>query len=105
MAITLTQQFNVGSICYCHLLGHVCPSTCKHTHEACSNRQDRILNTLTDDDKLVLKAVIGETEEFDSGSQAKEILCDVLADRARVAFSIHDNILYPGIVYKDGGWA
>lgn len=105
MAITLTQQFPIQNICYCHLLGHECPADCKHTHEACSKRQDRILSTLTDDDKLIIEAVIGETEEFDNGTQAKEILCDVLADRARVAFSIHDNKLYPGIVYNEGGWA
>ena len=105
MSITLTQQFQIQNICYCHLQGHSCPLDCKRDHNTCSKAQDRILSRLTDDDKLVLKAVIGETEEFDDGAQAKEILCDVLADRARVAFSIHDSELYPGIVYNNGGWA
>ena len=105
MSITLTQQFQIQNICYCHLQGHSCPLDCKRNHITCPKAQDRILATLTDDDKLVIEAVIGETEELDDGKQAKEILYDVLADRARVAFSIHDNKLYPGIVYINGGWA
>ena len=96
--VTLTPRFKTQTVCYAHLQGHPC-GDCKRVKSTCTKQQDALLAPLTDDDKLILKAVIGEAEEFDTGPQANAMLRDVLKQKAHLTLRVYGNELCPGVEY------
>lgn len=95
--VTLTPSFDTSKVCYAYLCGHTC---CKND-DRCRLRQLTLLEKLTDDDKLILKAVMGEAEEFDQGEQSSEMLRDVLSGKAIITMRITDKQLVPGVSYDN----
>ncbi len=95
--VTLTPSFQTGKVCYAYLTRYkdVCID-CKRGSR-CRLQQSKLLDTLTEDDKLILKAVIGEAEELDTGAQSDQMLNDVLSQKAHITLRVAH--LSPELVY------
>lgn len=73
------NKIDCRKVCYTQLIGH-CTKCPKHAHcPKCSYIRD-----LSDMDKLVLRGIMGEQEEFDDGTGANEMLHDYLIGRVKV---------------------
>lgn len=99
--VTLTPDFKTGKVCYAYLTRYkdVCIDCQRGSR--CRLQQSKLMNTLTDDDKLILKAVIGEAEELDTGEQSDQMLKDVLNGKAVIVHRVIDNELSYGVSYDN----
>lgn len=76
------SEIDCRKVCYAQLIGH-----CNHHSLECATKQEQYIHDLSDKDKLVLEAIIGEQEEFDDGTGANELLAVYLNGQAKVTIS------------------
>lgn len=96
--VTLTPRFKTNGICYSYLKGHTCEG-CDRNKITCPAQQAELLKPLTAEDKLIIEAAMGEAEEFDKGTQANEIIRDILKQKAHVTMRVYGKELVPGVEY------
>lgn len=96
--VTITPRFKMNNICYPYLKGQTCEG-CARNKITCPAQQDELLKPLTWEDKLIIEAAMGEAEEFDAGTQANQIMRDILCQKAHVTMRVHGNELVPGVEY------
>lgn len=76
------SEIDCRKVCYTQLIGHC--TKCPKCTLACATKHAQYIRDLTDRDKLVLGAIMGEQEEFDDGTGANEMLHDYLIGRVKV---------------------
>lgn len=79
------SKIDCRKVCYTQLIGHCtkCPN-----HIYCTKRS--YIRDLSNRDRLVLEAIMGEQEEFDDGTEANEMLHDYLIGRVKVTVEWFD---------------
>lgn len=75
-------KIDCRKVCYTQLIGHC--TKCPKCTLACATKHAQYIHDLTDTDKLVLEAIMGEQEEFDDGTAANEMLRDYFIGRVKV---------------------
>lgn len=72
-------KIDCRKVCYTQLIGH-----CAKCTLACATKHAQYIRDLTDTDKLVLEAIMGDQEEFDDGTAANGMLHDYFIGRVKV---------------------
>lgn len=76
------NKIDCRKVCYTQLIGHC--TRCPSCTLACSTKHAQYIRDLSDRDKLVLEAIMGDQEEFDDGTAANEMLHDYFTGRVKV---------------------
>lgn len=76
------NKIDCRKVCYAQLIGHC--TKCPKCTLACATKHAQYIRDLSDRDKLVLEAIMGDQEEFDDGTAANEMLRNYFIGRVKV---------------------